>query len=222
MAASVMPIFATPFGVVPLPEAEKHNPALGELLRARAAADPRGGAAGSTPLCYLSAEDLLDWGRGSPELSRVCGDMLGGVLAVADSVNRFAPGQLQSFTAQARGSFAIVRLNGNVPVVQYSQSAWCAIYCVASPPPSQERQDSGVLRLYEGRLGTMFADATNSTMHTLYANGHCTWRPVPGSVAVFPAWVRHEIALLRSPGELILLTLRVRFVAPGQEGQANW
>ena len=167
MAASVMPIFATPFGVVPLPEAEKHNPALGELLRARAAADARGGAAGSTPLCYLSAEDLLDWGRGSPELSRVCSDMLGGVLAVADSVNRFAPGQLQSFSAQARGSFAIVRLNGNVPVVQYSQSAWCAIYCVASPPPSQERQDSGVLRLHEGRLGTMFADATNSTMHTL-------------------------------------------------------
>jgi len=55
MAASVMPIFATPFGVVPLPEAERHNPVLGELLRARAAADARGGAAGSTPLCYLSA-----------------------------------------------------------------------------------------------------------------------------------------------------------------------
>jgi hypothetical protein len=84
------------------------------------------------------------------------------------------------------------------------------------------RQDSGVLRLYEGRLGTMFADATTSSMHTLYATGHCTWRPVPGSVAVFPAWLRHEIALLRAQGELILLTLRVRFVAPGQEGQANW
>ena len=222
MAASVMPIFATAFAVVPLPEAEKRNAGLCEVLRARAAADARGGAPGSTPLCYLSAEDLLEWGRGNPELSRTCTDMLGGVLAVVEAVNTFAPGKLQSFTAQARGSFAIVRSNGSVPAVHHSQSAWCAIYCAAAPPPSEVRQDSGVLRLYEGRLGTMFADATTSSMHSVFATGHCIWRPVPGSVAVFPAWLRHEIALLRAPGELILLTLRVRFVAPGQEGQANW
>jgi hypothetical protein len=217
-----MPIFASPFGVVPLPQAEPRNPALCQLLRTRAAADARGGAPGSTPLCYLSPDDLLEWGRGSPELSRTCTDMLGGVLQVVEAVNTFAPGQLQGFTAQARGSFAIVRPNGGVPAVHYPQSAWCALYCAAAPPPSEVRQDSGVLRLYEGRLGTMFADATTSNMHTLYATGHCTWRPVPGSVAVFPAWIRHEIALLRAPGELILLVLRVRFVAPGQDGQANW
>jgi hypothetical protein len=222
MAASVMPIFASPFGVVPLPEAETRNPALCELLRARAAADARGGAPGSTPLCYLSADDLLEWGRASPALGRTCTDILGGVLAVVEAVNTFAPGQLQSFTAQARGSFAIVRPNGSVPAVHQPQSAWCAIYCAAAPPPSEVRQDSGLLRLYEGRLGTMFADATTSSMHTLYATGHCTWRPVPGSVAVFPAWLRHEVALLRAPGELILLRLRVRFVAPGQDGQVNW
>lgn len=222
MAASVMPIFASPFGVVPLPETEKRNPALCQLLRARAAADARGGAPGSTPLCYRSAEDLLEWGRGSPELSGASTDMLGGVLAVVEAVNTFPAGKLQSFTAQARGSFAIVRSNGSVPAIHYPQSAWCAIYCAAAPPPSEVRQDSGVLRLYEGRLGQMFADATTASMHTVYATGHCIWRPVPGSVAVFPAWLRHEIALLRAPGELILLTLRVRFVAPGQEGQANW
>ena len=148
--------------------------------------------------------------------------MLGGVLEVVEAVNAFAPGQLQSFTAQARGSFTIVRPNGNVPAVLYPQSAWCAIYCAAAPPPSEARQDSGVLRLYEGRLGMTFVDATTSSMQKAYATGHCIWRPVPGGVAVFPAWLRHEIALLRAPGELILLTLRVRFVAPGQEGLAHW
>jgi len=217
-----MPIFASPFGVVPLPEAEARNPALCELLRARAGADARGGAPGSTPLCYLGADDLLEWGRGSADVSRTCTDILGGVLQVVDAVNTFAPGQLQSFTAQARGSFAIVRRDGNIPAVHFAQSAWCAVYCAASPPPSEVRQDSGVLRLYEGRLGTMFSDATNATMRGPFATGHCVWRPVPGSVAVFPAWLRHEIALLRAPGELILLRLRVRFVAPGQDGQANW
>lgn len=217
-----MPIFASPFGVVPLPEAETRNPVLCELLRARAAADPRGGAPGSTPLCYLSADDLLDWARARPELSRTCSDILGGVLQVVEAVNGFTPGQLQSFIAQARGSFTIVRPNGGVPAVHHPQSAWSAVYCAAAPPPSEVRQDSGVLRLYEGRLGTMFSDATNAAMRGPFATGHCVWRPVPGSVAVFPAWLRHEIALLRAPGELILLMLRVRFVAPGQEGQANW
>ena len=217
-----MPLFATPFGVAPLPEAESCNAALSALLRERATSDPRRGAPESTPLCYVSADDWLDWARVNPAGGRVTTEMLRGVLAVVAAVNGFEPGKLESFTAQARGRFTIVRPDGHVPATHYPQSAWCAIYCVAAPPPSEARHDSGVLRLYESRLGPMFSDATNATMRGPYAIGHCTWRPVPGSVAVFPAWVRHEIALLRSPGELILLTLRVRFVAPGQEGQAHW
>jgi hypothetical protein len=68
----------------------------------------------------------------------------------------------------------------------------------------------------------MFADATNSTMRIPYTPGHYTWQPVPGQIAVFPASIRHEIALVRSSGHLILVTVRVRFVAPGQEGQSGW
>jgi hypothetical protein len=78
------------------------------------------------------------------------------------------------------------------------------------------------LRFYESRLGTMFADATNAAMHMPFTPGHSTWRPVPGQLAVFPAALTHEIALLRSPGQLMLVTVRVRFVAPGQQGLARW
>jgi hypothetical protein len=222
MTASIVPIFATPFGVVPLGDAEKRNAQLCQLLRDRASADARGGAPGSTPLCYLGPDDLIEWSRGSPPLAATCHDIVGAVYTVADAVSTFSPGQLQGLSVQARGSFAIIRPDGNLPAVQYPQSAWCAVYCAAAPPPSESRQDSGVLRLYEGRLGTMFADASTSAMHTLYAAGHCTWRPVPGSVAVFPGWLRHEVAMVRAPGELVLMTLRVRFVGPGQTGQANW
>ena len=84
------------------------------------------------------------------------------------------------------------------------------------------RADSGVLRLYESRLGTMFADATNAAMRVPFTPGHYTWRPVPGQLAVFPAWLTHEIALLRAPGQLVLVTVRVRFVAPGQKGVMRW
>jgi Putative 2OG-Fe(II) oxygenase len=217
-----MPIFATPFGAVPLPEADKCNPELSALLRERAAADPRTGAPGSTPQCYLSADDWLDWSQSNPTASRVTAEMLRGVRLVMAAVNDFAPGQLESFAAQARGWFTVVRPEGHVSAANHPQSAWCAIYCVAAPPSVDERRDSGVLRLYETRLGTMFSDATNATMRGPYAAGHCTWRPIPGSVAVFPASLTHEIALLRAPGELILVTLRVRFVAPGQDGQSRW
>ena len=116
----------------------------------------------------------------------------------------------------------MVRTNGSVPAAMYPLTAWCAIYCVAAPPPSTTRADSGVLRLYESRLGTMFQDATNSAMRIPFRTSHYAWRPEPGGLAVFPASLTHEIALLRSPGELVLVTMRLRFVVPGQHGFGRW
>jgi hypothetical protein len=59
-------------------------------------------------------------------------------------------------------------------------------------------------------------------MRKPYTPGHFTWRPVPGQLAVFPASLTHEIALLRSDAPLVLVTVRVRFVAPGQQGLSRW
>jgi hypothetical protein len=112
--------------------------------------------------------------------------------------------------------------DGRVPAAIYPLTAWCGIYCVAAPPPSAMRSDSGVLRLYESRLGTMFADATNAAMQVPFTPGHYSWQPVPGQLAVFPGSLTHEIALVRSPGHLVLVTVRVRFVAPGQQGMTRW
>jgi hypothetical protein len=145
-----------------------------------------------------------------------------GVNSVVNVVNDLAEAQLSSFAVQARGWFTIVAPDGRVPATNYPLTAWCGIYCVAAPEASATRRDSGVLRLYESRLGTMFADATNAAMRVPYTPGHYTWRPVPGHLAVFPASLTHEIALVRSPGQLVLVTVRVRFVAPGQTGLARW
>jgi hypothetical protein len=68
----------------------------------------------------------------------------------------------------------------------------------------------------------MFSDATNSAMQVPYATGHYAWRPVPGQMAVFPGATSHGIALIRSTGNLVLLTLRLRFVAAGQTGWGRW
>jgi hypothetical protein len=218
--SSVVPIFATPFGVLPLPAAEKLNPVVAGLFAARASTDTVGAAQTSKMLCYRSGDDLLDWT--DEPLRKVTGEVLRGVRSVVAAVNDFTAVQLQSLAIQARGWFTIVRQDGCLPATSYPLTSWCAIYCVEAPQPSPERRDSGVLRLYESRLGTMFTDATNSVTRIPYTPGHYTWRPVPGQVAVFPASITHEIALIRAPGQLTLLTVRARFVAPGQQGLSRW
>jgi hypothetical protein len=53
----VVPILATPFGVVPLPEAGALNPELTALFTARMATDSSPQA---DPLCYRSRDDLFE------------------------------------------------------------------------------------------------------------------------------------------------------------------
>jgi hypothetical protein len=215
---NVVPILATPFGVVPLPDAEALNPALAALFAERMRAG--GQAEQRDPLCYRSRDDLLEW----PEapVPQLAASISRGVKSVINAVNDFTAAQLSSFAVQARGWFTVVAPDGRVPASNYPLTAWCGIYCVAAPPPSTTRRDSGALRLYESRLGTMFADATNAAMRIPFTPGHYGWQPVPGQLAVFPASLTHEIALVRSPGPLVLVTVRVRFVAPGQQGVARW
>jgi hypothetical protein len=45
---------------------------------------------------------------------------------------------------------------------------------------------------------------------------------VAGSLVIFPASLSHEVALLRAAGELVLVTARCRFIAPGQQGFSRW
>jgi hypothetical protein len=214
----VVPILATPFGVVPLPDAAAENAALEALFAAHMRAEGR--TAQRNPLCFRGRDDLLTW----PEVpvQRVGAAIRRGVCAVVSAVNDLADAELNSFALQARGWFTVVAANGRVPATHHPLTAWCGIYCVAAPEASAGRADSGVLRLYESRLGTMFADATTAAMRKPFAPGHYAWRPVAGQMAVFPASLTHEIALLRPPGELVLVTVRVRFVAPGQQGVTRW
>jgi hypothetical protein len=220
---TVVPILATPFGVVPLPEVAALNPALGALFAARAGApaDADGGRAQlPNPLVHRSRDDLLEWP--DEPVRRLTAGIFRGVSAVAAAVNDFSDAQLRALKVEARGWFTVIKTDGHVPAASHPLTAWCAIYCVSAPAPSATRHDGGVVRIYESRLGTMYQDATLSAMRIPFTQAHYAWRPVPGQMAVFPASLTHEIAMFRSPGELVLVTARVRFVAPGQQGVARW
>ena len=128
--------------------------------------------------------------------------MRGGVYSVVQAVNDFTDAQLRAFRLEARAWFSIVKQHGRVPATQYPMTAWCAIYCVAAPPPSATRADSGMLRFYESpaRHHVPGCDQRPDA-HPLQARP--LWlAPVQGQMAVFPATLTHEIALLNSPESL--------------------
>jgi hypothetical protein len=139
--------------------------------------------------------------------------ILAGVGSVAASINDLGAEQFAALRIQARAWFTIVRPDGCVPPSSYPNTSWLGVYCVTAPAPAKARFDSGVLRMHESRPGPMFQDATHSGIRVPYRPGHYAWRPVPGQMAVFPAAITHEIAMVRAAGALVIVTARVRFVA---------
>lgn len=214
---SVVPILATPLGLAAIPDAERLNSELRDLFAQRAAADRRPAL---NPLRFSSTDDLMEWPE--PPARQLAEGITGAVYSLMSSVSDLAEAQLRACRLEMRAWFTIVRTNGAVPAVNYPLTSWCVIYCVAAPPPAEDRPDSGVVRLYESRLGSTFQDATNSSLRIPYSQSHYSWRPAAGSLVIFPASLTHEVALLRAAGELVLVTARCRFIAPGQQGFSRW
>ena len=215
----VEPIFATPFGQATVPDAASLNPAVAALLSQRAVPE-RADPASRPPVMYRSRDDLVAW----PEepVRKLLGGIAGAALAVVRTVNQFSDEQFSALQVQPRAWYSIVRPDGSIASRNFSNAAWCAIYCAAAPQPSATRHDSGLLRLHESFQATMFSDATNTLLSPPFQSGHRTWRPVPGQLAVFPASLRHEVATMRGEGELMLVTMLLRFLSAGQQGLPWW
>jgi hypothetical protein len=218
-APTPVPIFATPFAALPLTLSAGLNGTLEALLAARATEQHRDPEAPRDPLCYRSREDLFDWqDAGIAELRRA---MLLGLCATVRAITLGTAAEFDRLSVEARARFAIVRPHGSLTVTTLPLASWGAIYCVAAPA-QPVRALSGVLRLYEPRLGTMFMDASNWQLRPPFANGHQIWQPVAGQMAAFPAWVAHEIAVNHGERDLVLVVARARFAHPGQEAAPPW
>jgi len=217
---TLVPIFATPFATVSLAGSEAFNPALLSLFTQRAQqafADP---GLAALPFCFRGREDLLEWD--AEPVARLRDEMLAALCSVVMGASLYTEAEFNTLALQVRARFVIVRPDGCVPGASVPLASWCALYCVAAPPPSPTRQDSCALRLYERRLTTMFMDAANSRLRRPFGAAHHVWRPVPGQMAAFPAGVAHEVALNRSDEDLVLVAARARFAAPGQEAMPPW
>lgn len=218
VAPMVMPILATPLGVATIPDAAQFNGALYELFAQRAAAGD--GLGQGDPLRICGSNDLFEWPEA--QVRRLANAVVGAVYQFVASVSEIAEPQLRACKLETRAWFTLIRPNGRVPATNYPLTTWCAIYCVAAPAPVDERADSGIVRLYETRLSTSFQDATNAAMRIPYSQAHYAWRPAAGQLLIFPGSLTHEVAPLRAATELLLVTARLRFVGPGQQGFSRW
>lgn len=219
-ATTLMPIFATPFAAVPLGGAVELNPALAALFAERATDAHRDPSAPRDPRCFRSRDDLFEWPH--EVVARLRAEMLSGLCDAVLAANLYSETEFDSLGMQARARFVIVRPDGCLPAATAPMASWYAVYCVSAPPPASARIDSGSLRLYAIRQATMFMDAANWRMRPPFGAGHHIWAPVAGQMAVFPAWVLHEIALNRTPGDLILVLARARFAHGGQTAMPPW
>ena len=219
-AASLIPIFATPFAVASLHVPGVLNDTLAALLASRASAERRDPDAARDPLCYRSREDLFDW-QDAPVAS-LRQEMLAGVCSAVMACNLMSEEEFDRLGVQARARFVIIRPDGCLPAASLPLASWCAVYCVAAPTPTSARADSATLRLYDTRLSSMFTDASNWSLRPPFAGGHHLWRPLAGQMAAFPACLAHEIALNRSEDDLVLVIARVRFANPGQQASPPW
>src|SRR5262252_434617 len=180
-ATTLMPVFATPFAQVSLPVPAALNQSLATLLAARASEERRDPGA-RDPLCYRSREELFEW-PDEPVLA-LRGELLAGLCTAVLATTLHTEAEFDQLGVQARAAFVIIRPDGCLPAQSLPLASWCGIYCVTAPPAPAGRTDSGVLRLYESRLGGMFADATTWRLRPPFAGGHHLWRPEPGRMAV--------------------------------------
>lgn len=217
---NLTPIFATPFATVSLAGNADLNPALLSLLSQRTHESFRDPALPPQPFCFRSREDLFEWNAEAVE--RLKGEMLAALCSVVMAASSYTESEFDTLALQARARFVIVNPDGCIPAASVPLASWCALYCVAAPPPSPTRKDSGAVRLYETRLTSMFIDAGNSRLRRPFGTAHHVWLPVAGQMAAFPAAMSHEIALNRSDRDLVLVAARARFAAPAQEALPPW
>jgi len=133
-APHVVPIFATPFGVVTVPEAQALNHRGCGKRAGRTSRESGARGASSGPLAFRSRDDLVD--RPEEPLRTAIGGIVSGVSALAASISEFSAEQFAALRLQARAWFTIVRPDGCVPPTNYPNGSWLGVYCVAAPPPS--------------------------------------------------------------------------------------
>jgi len=199
-----VPLFAVPFSAVNTGADREFNARLASHCEAQC-------PPGRTQV--RGHDDFLD----SPDAGEIRRRILGHAAGVVAGLCGIGADEFGQLRLQARGWCSVVRRNGHVPAQHFPGAAWLAVYCAQAGEPDADARGAGVLRLHERRLGSIYRDASTRELAPPYRYGNHTWTPLPGWMALFPAYLPHEISVVRSDAPLILVFALLRFADPGQE-----
>lgn len=207
-------MFATPFASVGTGLGNETNARLAKVCEDRQRESSPRDSAVEDPLHFRSSPNFLEETTGATrELREV---VLRYASRVVGETNAFTADQAADLKIDLRSWCSIIRPDGHIPVQRFQDASWLAVYCVQAGEriggDASGARDSGILRIHETRLSSVFRDASNWNARTPYRYGHYNWTPEPGRMALFPAHVQHEVSLVRSQTALILVFALLRFL----------
>jgi hypothetical protein len=217
--SGTVPLFATPFAAVNTGADQHFNARLAVLCEAQRSAPGLAGDPARDPLHFRGRNDFLE--SADPTADELRRLILGQVSAVVAGLSSIDTAEFAKLHVQARGWCSIVQRNGHVPAQHFPSASWLAVYCVQAGESDAGLKSTGVLRLYERRLGSMYRDASTWELKSPYRYGNHTWSPVPGWMALFPAHLPHEVSVVRSVTSLVLVFAMIRFMDASAKDSGN-
>lgn len=193
-APTVKPVFAVPLGEARLAHCARLNGELEALFLTRESDEYRNPMPSHIPQeeLFESRFNLFTWPeRCVQELRRFMLDTVAQVVlqATALAATDFARLKFHNHTW-----FHITRYAGSFVSHNHPMASWSAVYCVRAGAAVPGQPPSGLLRLFDPRVGAAaYLDSANVHLHPPFALSPIELRLEEGQVIVFPSYLFHEV-----------------------------
>jgi len=192
---SVTPNFAAPFLEASLPEGERLNTQLRQLIldSEKPAHAPDVAVPTLKHNVFESEFNLLSWPQ--PCIQELKRFLLGSVVRAVQQLNGYSQEEMAALSVSNHSWFHITRHGGYASGHNHPMASWSSVYCVDPGDSPPDIQDSGVLRFSDPRPhANMYLDPANMRLQRPYNHGSVNYALQAGQLVIFPSWLFHEVA----------------------------
>lgn len=191
------PLFATPVASTMMPDAQRLNPPLKQLLLRLEAEAKR--TPGSIPTDVVKVgvyeSDFYLFNRSEPEIRALAGFCLNTLGYLISELNGFSAAEMSQLRIYNHCWFHVTRDGGYTAQHNHPMASWSGVYCVDPGDPASDKPNSGALRFLEARTTAgMYVDPGNAYLHSPYTLGDVAYRLSAGQLILFPSFLMHEVA----------------------------
>ncbi len=193
-SAKLVSLFAVPLSIIQLPGCAALNEELEALFLSRETDENRNPTPSHSPQqeTFESRFNLFRW----PEtcIQTLRSFVLDSLVQTVRGLVPAAPEELARLTVHNHTWFHITRYAGSFVAHNHPLASWSAVYCVRPGEQPRAHPESGLLRLFDPRVGAdAYQDAANRTLQAPYGVGPVDLRLEAGQLVVFPSYLMHEV-----------------------------